>query len=411
MGVYVDNKNIKKNRVVVTGIGVHNSIGKNKEEVIKGLKEGKNGIKDIPRSRFDKEDRAFINKRAHLLDEETFQELQGKDESVVTELSRQVIGEAIHDSNLNTSEIQGVHTGISLAISTGTSFSFIKWLQKKLNDELSHKDLSLVLRSTQSITGDIANYYSFKGPSTTISTACASGTISLGTAYEKIAHGDVQYMIAGGVDLITILSFTGFNSLKNVSPNLCSPFDKNRQGLVLGEGAGFVVLESYENAIKRGADIYAELSGYSYINEAYHPTSPHPEGDYAYECMRMAMNNAQKKPEEINYINAHGTATKINDLMEYKAIKRLVGNHNIYVSSTKSLTGHTLGAAGSIEFIHTALGIKNGFIAPTINTGETIIDEDNICFPSTTVEESIDVAISNSFGFGGNMASIILNKA
>jgi len=406
----VDKDKINKRRVVVTGIGIHTSIGKNKKEVIEAIKLGNCGKKEVPISRFDTSNDAYINKGAHLLDEDIFTKLQDIDESVVTELSIQVIKEAIEDSELRYEEIQGYNCGISLAISTGTSFSFIKWLNKKIDGKLTNKDLSLVLRSTPSIVGDIASKYSIQGPSNIISTACASGTISIGTAYEKVANGETKYMIAGGVDLITILSFSGFNSLQNVSPDLCSPFDVNRKGLVLGEGAGFVILESYESAIKRGANIYAEVSGYSYLNEAYHPTSPHPEGDYALYCMQKALSNANKKADQISYINAHGTSTNINDLMEYKAIKKLVGDHTVYVSSTKSLTGHTLGAAGSIEFIITALGIKYEFIPPTINTKEPIFEESNIKFPKKVVEKSIDVAISNSFGFGGNIASIILTN-
>ena len=406
----MDKGKINKRRVVVTGIGIHTSIGKNKKEVIEAIKSGTCGKKEVPTSRFDTRDDSYTNKTAHLLDEDIFTKIQDGDESIVTDLSIQVIKETIEDSGLNFEELKGYNCGISLAISTGTSFSFIKWLNKKVNGNLTDDDLSLVLRNTPSIVGDIAREYSIKGPSSTISTACASGTISIGTAYEKVANGDTKYMIAGGVDLITILSFSGFNSLQNVSPDLCSPFDVNRKGLVLGEGAGFVILESYENAVKRGANIYAEISGYSYLNEAYHPTAPHPEGEYAFICMQKALNNANKKANQISYINAHGTATSINDLMEYKAIKRLIEGHRVCVSSTKSLTGHTLGAAGSIEFIITALGIKYKFIPPTINTKESLFDDSSIFFPKKVVEDKIDVAISNSFGFGGNIASIVLNK-
>lgn len=399
-----------KQRIVVTGIGIHTSIGTNKLEVTESIINGKCGIGKVPESRFQTDHGFYSSQKAHLLKEETFLEIQKKDPSVVTELSIRVIEEALADAKLDMNNIDKMDIGLSLAISTGTSFSFIKWLEKKINNNLSEADLELVLKSTQSITGDVASAFGFQGSNTTISTACASGTISIGTAFDKLMNDECKYMVAGGVDLITILSYSGFNSLKNVSSDVCKPFDVNRDGLVLGEGAGFVVLETLENALKRNATIYSEISGYSYINEAYHPTSPHPEGEYAYNCMTKALKNANRSINDVNYINAHGTSTSINDTMEIKAIERLMGNNPVYVSSTKSMTGHTLGAAGSIEFIITSLAINGDFIPPTVNTSNTIKSASPILFPNESVKKRIDVAISNSFGFGGNTACIVLNK-
>lgn len=400
-----------KKRIVVTGIGVHTSIGANRQEVTSALKAGKCGIGQVPESRFETAHGQYASQKAHLLPEDVFLDLQEKDPSVVTELSIQVVGEALKDAQLDLDSIDKMDIGLSLAISTGTSFPFIKWLKKKIDGTLRKEDLELVLKSTQSITADVSKAYGFEGPNTTLSTACASGTISIGTAYDKLQMDDCKYMVAGGVDLITILSYSGFNSLKNVSSDVCMPFDENRDGLVLGEGAGYVVLETLENAQARGAKIYAEVSGYSYINEAYHPTSPHPEGEYAYYCMNKALTNSGKSLAQVNYINAHGTSTSINDTMEVKAIERLVGDNEVFVSSTKSMTGHTLGAAGSIEFIFTCLAIKEAFVPPTVNTTNPIVSANStLSFPSEAVDYQIDVAISNSFGFGGNTACIVVNK-
>ena len=257
------------------------------------------------------------------------------------------------------------------------------------------------------------------GPSTAIVTACASGTNCIGDAFKTIQRGDAEVMLAGGTEAaISPIAVAGFCSMKalstrNDAPEQASrPFDKERDGFVMGEGSGIVVLESLEHALARNATIYAEVVGYGTNADAYHMTAPAPEGAKASECMKLALKDAGVAPEAVDYINAHGTSTPMNDKNETLAIKSLFGEHakKLAISSIKSMTGHLLGAAGGIEVIATALTIKNSVIPPTINytTPEDGMDLDYV--PNTSRKAEVNMALSNSFGFGGHNAAILLKK-
>jgi 3-oxoacyl-[acyl-carrier-protein] synthase II len=267
--------------------------------------------------------------------------------------------------------------------------------------------------------GQIAIHFGAKGPNLCVVTACATGAHSIGEAFRCIQFGDADAIIAGGVEAtITPLAVAGFNSMKalstrNEEPERASrPFDRDRDGFVMGEGAAIIILEELGHARARGAKIYAELIGYGYTGDAYHLAAPDPEGDGAARCMRMALRDAKLSPDEVDYINAHGTSTELNDITETVAIKRVFGDdaYKIPVSSTKSMTGHLLGAAGSAAAVFSVLTIRDRIIPPTINyeTPDPRCDLDYV--PNTAREQAVKVVISNSFGFGGTNATLAFKR-
>jgi 3-oxoacyl-[acyl-carrier-protein] synthase II len=267
--------------------------------------------------------------------------------------------------------------------------------------------------------GQIAIQFGPKGPNTCVVTACATGAHSIGDAFRAIVYGDAEAMIAGGTEAnITPLTIGGFNAMKALSTRndepqkACRPFEKNRDGFVVAEGAGILILEELQFALKRRAKIYVELVGYGYTGDAYHITAPSPDGDGAVRCMRMALKDAGLKPGEVDHINAHGTSTPLNDLTETIAIKTVFGNHakKVPISATKSMTGHLLGAAGSTEAIFTVLAIQDGIMPPTINYEEPDPQCDLDYVPNGARQKPLKVAMSNAFGFGGTNATLIFKK-
>jgi 3-oxoacyl-[acyl-carrier-protein] synthase II len=267
--------------------------------------------------------------------------------------------------------------------------------------------------------GQIAIQFGPKGPNTCVVTACATGAHCIGDAFRAIVYGDAEAMITGGTEAnITPLTIGGFNAMKALSTRnddpekACRPFEKNRDGFVVAEGSGIVILEELQFALKRNAKIYAEIVGYGYTSDAYHITAPSPDGDGAVRCMRMAIKDAGLKPEEINYINAHGTSTPLNDLTETVAIKTTFSGHakKIPVSATKSMTGHLLGAAGSTEAIFTILSIRDGILPPTINYEEPDPQCDLDYVPNVARRQPLNIAMSNAFGFGGTNATLVFKK-
>lgn len=267
--------------------------------------------------------------------------------------------------------------------------------------------------------GQLSILTGFKGPSISPVTACASGTHSIGMAARMIAYGDADVMIAGGAEMATtptgIGGFAAARALstRNDAPTKASrPWDRDRDGFVLGDGAGVIILESYEHAMKRGARIYCELVGFGATSDAYHITSPMENGDGAARCMKMALNDAKLNASDVQYINAHGTSTKLGDMAELTAVKSIFGEHayQLAMSSTKSMTGHLLGAAGGIEAVFSILAIRDNVAPPTINLDNPDDGCDLNLVPHTAQEQSIDVAITNSFGFGGTNGTLIFQS-
>lgn len=267
--------------------------------------------------------------------------------------------------------------------------------------------------------GHISTKYGAKGPNLSSVSACATGTHSIGDAYHMIARGDADAMIAGGTEAtVTPLGIGGFAVMKALSdrndePQRASrPFDKGRDGFIMGEGAGIVVLEEYEAAKQRGAKIYAEVVGYGLTGDAYHMTAPAEGGEGAARCMKMALNNAGVNPDQVGYINAHGTSTPFNDLNETLAIKSVFGDHayKLMVSSTKSMTGHLLGAAGGLEAVISCMVLDKGVVPPTINYEEPDPDCDLDYVPNTARDARVDYVMSNSLGFGGTNATLLFKR-
>ena len=267
--------------------------------------------------------------------------------------------------------------------------------------------------------GQIAIQFGPKGPNTCLVTACATGAHCIGDAFRAIVYGDAEAMITGGTEAnITPLSIGGFNAMKALSTRndepekACRPFEKNRDGFVVAEGSGILILEELQFALKRKAKIYGELIGYGYTGDAYHITAPSSDGDGAARCMRMAIKDAGLKPGDVDYINAHGTSTPLNDLTETIAIKAVFGDYakKVPVSATKSMTGHLLGAAGSTEAIFTLLSIRDGIMPPTINYEEADPQCDLDYVPNVARRKPFRIGMSNSFGFGGTNATLIFRK-
>jgi 3-oxoacyl-[acyl-carrier-protein] synthase II len=248
------------------------------------------------------------------------------------------------------------------------------------------------------------------GPRHTVVTACSSGAVALAEAAELIADGVVDCAVAGGVDAVTRLCFMGFNTLKLLDPEPCRPFDRDRRGMSIGEGAAFVVLESAEHARARGARAYAELAGHGMTTDAYHVTAPEPEGEGMVRAMRAALAAGGVAPAAVGYVNAHGTATPQNDRIEARAIGRVFGGGRVLVSSSKSMIGHTMAAAGSLEAVATILALTHETVPPTANLTTPDPDVDFDCVPRVAREASLEHAISNSFGFGGQNVTLLFRR-
>ena len=400
-------------RVVVTGIGVCCSIGLTKDEYKDSIYNGRLGLKPIDPDRFSTESSCYANKQACVLNQDLYAEVEAADETVLTSLGNRVIAEALADAGLVPQHLNPHRAGLFVATTIGGSYAFMSFTKKRIREGIKASDYELLFKaSTPNLTGALMRTLGWRGPSSTISTACAAGTNSIGRGFDFVANGRVDVAVGGGLDIFTELSFAGFNSLQSLSKSICQPFDKNRDGLTLGDASAFVVLESLSHAQKRGARIYCELKGYSANNEAHHPTAPTPDGSTAYLTMQQALWHGGMTADEVDYINAHGTATGVNDSMELNGIGRLMADRPVYISSTKSMVGHTLGAAGSLEFITTALGIHHKFIPPSCNVQTTMVSEDGPIrlVRDRAIDRPIRAALSNSFGFGGCMASIALRR-
>ena len=256
----------------------------------------------------------------------------------------------------------------------------------------------------------LATRFGLRGPRHTVVTACSSGAVAVAEGAALIADGVVDVAVAGGVDSITRICFMGFNALKLLDPAPCRPFDRERRGMSVGEGAGFVVLEDAERARARGARAYAELAGYGMTTDAYHITAPEPEGDGMVRAIRAALAQAHETPAAVQYVNAHGTGTPQNDRVEARALERVFGAGALLISSTKSMIGHTMAAAGSLEAITTVLALGHGVVPPTANLETTDPDVHFDCVPRVPREALLDCALSNSFGFGGQNVTLLFRR-
>ena len=406
-------------RVVITGMGTVNPLGNSVEESWKNVKAGACGIGRI--TQFDTTD--FSVKLAGEVKDLDVEEILGKKETKrmdrFTQLSMVAAKEAVENSGLDFTKENTNRCGVIVSSGIGGLTTIqnehAKGMEKGYG-RISPFFIPMVISNMAA--GQIAIAHGLHGMCSCVVTACASSNNAIGDAFHHIRDGYADVMLAGGGEsCINELGVGGFAALKALNttevPNRASiPFDKERNGFVMGEGAGVLVLEEYEHAKKRGATIYGEIAGYGSNCDAYHITAPNPEGTGGAACMKLALEDASMKPEDIDYINAHGTSTHLNDSGETKAIKLAFGDHakNLMVSSTKSMTGHLLGGAGAVEAIFTCLALYHDFVPATIHYQVPDEECDLDIVPNEGRNCTIRAAISNALGFGGHNASILLKK-
>lgn len=408
-----------KRRVVITGIGAVTPLGNTVDETWSAIKEGKSGIG--PLTRVDAE--LFPAKvAAEVKNFDIEQYIDRKEARKMDRFTHYALASAmmaVKDADLVINEENANRVGVWIGSGIGGMETYeqqFEVFQKRGARRVSPFFVPMMIPDMAS--GQVSIYLGAKGPNACTVTACASGTNSIGDAFKVIQRGDADVMITGGTEApIVKMAVAGFCSSTalslNTDPATASrPFDKERDGFVIGEGAGILVLEEYEHAKARGAKIYAEIVGYGATGDAYHITAPAPNGEGAARAIQQAIEDAGIDPTEIGYINAHGTSTPYNDLYETMAVKTVFGDHayKLAMSSTKSMTGHLLGAAGGIEAIFTALALKEGILPPTINLHNPDPECDLDYVPNEARKADIQYAMSNSLGFGGHNASLVFKK-
>ncbi len=408
------------NRVVITGAGLVTPIGIGKEEFWQSLIQGKSGISKI--SYFDTSEYptkiAAEVKNFDFMNFISPKEANRMDKSTQFSIVSAML--ALEDSNLKITGKDNYSIGVIIGSGIGGIGTFEK--QHKMLLEKGPRRVSpffIPMMISNISAGEIAIKIGAKGPNGVIATACASSTHAIGIAFNILQHGDAQIIFSGGTEAaISPMALAGFCkmralSIQNDDPSRASrPFDKERDGFVMGEGAGILVLETLQHAKERNANIYAEILGFGMTADAYHITAPAPDGESTAKAMEIALRNARIKSSQIDYINAHGTSTPLNDKLETLAIKKVFGRHayNLKISSNKSMMGHLLGASGGVEAIATALTIKNNIIPPTINYNSPDPECDLDYVPNKSEKKIVDYAILNSFGFGGHNGVIVLGK-
>jgi len=407
-------------RVVVTGIGLVTPVGSDRKSTWDSLMAGKSGIDYI--SLFDAE--GFTSRIAAEVDGFDGAALLGRKEAKRLDRFSQFAAvaslEAIEDAGIDMATEDPDRVGVLIGSGVGGIITITEQYNVMLNKGPKRVSPFLVpMMLGDMASGQVSMMIGAKGPNFSTVSACATGADSIGEALEMIRRGRADVVIAGGTEAaVCEIGVAGFNSCmalstRNDDPQGASrPFDSGRDGFVLGEGAGVLVLESIEHAEKRGANVLAELAGYGASSDSHHVTQPHPEGEGAARAMKWALDDASLQPEDVVYINAHGTSTPMNDKFETIAMKRMFGDHayKLAISSTKSMTGHLLGAAGGIEAAFSVLAVKEGAIPPTINLENPDPDCDLNYTPNKAVKQEVEVAMSNVFGFGGHNASLIFKS-
>ena len=405
------------NRVVVTGIGIVSPLGNTVEDFWRNIVSGKNGISEI--NSFDTSGydvhiagQCKINLQ-HYFDKKT---LNKNDK--FTAYAIIAADQAFKDSNLDLKKINHDKSGVIIGSGIGGMNTFESQYKKLLKNPRRVSPFFIPSMIPDIAAGQVAIKYGFKGVNYSILSACASSSHCIGDAFRNIKHGYADIIITGGSEsTITPSAIAGFSNMKALTKNTdiktaSRPFDSDRDGFVMGEGSGILVLEKLEHALNRNAKIYAEIIGYGATADAFHLTSPNPDGYGASKAMKLAIKESGLDNKNFQYINAHGTSTKQNDFIETKAIKKVFKDHSnkISISSTKSMIGHLLGASGSVEMISTILSIKNSIIPPTINYSTKDPDCDLDYVPNESISKSVDNALSNSFGFGGHNSVIAVGK-
>ncbi len=409
-----------KRRVVVTGVGLVTPLGVGIDNVWQKILAGESGIAPITRFDVAQHETKIAGEVRDFKPEEYISPKEIKRIDLFIQYALTATKIAMENSGLDMSKEDAERVGVIV----GTGLGGLPTLEKYHSVLLERgpgriSPFFIPMLIANEAPGHIAIQYGMKGPNLCIVTACATGAHCIGDSFRIIQYGDADVMVAGGTEAnLTPLTVGGFNAMKALStrndmPEKASrPFEKDRDGFVVAEGSGIIILEELEHALKRGAKIYGEVAGYGYNGDAYHITAPCPDGEGFIRCIRMALKDAGVSPDDVDYINAHGTSTELNDYTETVAIKEVFKEkaHKIPVSSTKSMTGHLLGAAGAVEAIFSLLSIRDGMCPPTINyeTPDPQCDLDYV--PNTARSHKINVAMSNSFGFGGTNSTLVFRR-
>jgi 3-oxoacyl-[acyl-carrier-protein] synthase II len=409
-----------RRRVVITGVGFVLPQGIGIDAVWKKICEGVSGIGPITKFDTTGFETRIAAEVKDFRPEDFIEPKELKKMDIFIHYALAAARIALNDSGLEILEENAERIGIIVGAGLGgltTIEKYHKVLLERGPQRITPFFIPMLIANEAS--GQIAIQHGVKGPNLCVVTACATGAHCIGDAFRCIQHGEADVVIAGGVEAtITPLAVAGFNAMKAIStrneePQRASrPFDRDRDGFVMGEGSAITILEELEHARTRGAKIYGEIIGYGYNSDAYHLAAPDPDGDGAARCIQLALKDAKISPEEVDYINAHGTSTELNDLTETIAVKRVFGDYayKLPISSTKSMTGHLLGAAGSTEAIFSIFSIRDGVIPPTINYENLDPRCDLDYVPNVARKGEVNVAISNSFGFGGTNAVLVFRK-
>ena len=412
---------MERRRAVVTGLGVLTSIGIGVDDFWNGLQQGRNGVGLITRFDTTNFDTKFAAEVKNFNSDNYMDRKAAKRMDLFTQYAMATSEMAMNDSRLNLDKIDKEKFGVIFGSGIGgmTTLEQQHWIyfESKTPRKLSPFFVTMMISDIAA--GQISIRFGLKGPNYATTSACATSSHAIADAYMLIQRGSADIMICGGSEAsITEMAIGGFNAMRALSTwndrylEACRPFDKDRSGFVMGEGAGTIVLEEYQHAINRGAKIYAEVGGIGLTADAFHITAPAPNGEGAYRSMKEAMRDAGVIPEDVDHINAHGTSTPYNDVNETNAIKSAFGEHayEMVINSTKSMTGHLLGAAGGVEAVATILSLVNNKVPPTINLTNPDPECDLNYSANKLTEKKINSAISNTFGFGGHNASILFKK-
>ncbi|ASV66237.1 beta-ketoacyl-ACP synthase II [Cytobacillus sp. FSL W7-1323] len=410
---------MEKKRVVVTGLGAVTPVGNNVEQSWSNIKAGKSGVGPLTRLNADEYPAKVA---AEVKDFDIHEYLEKKDARKMDRFTHYAVASsimAVKDANLTINDENAHRVGVWVGSGIGGMETFENQFETFLNRGYRRVSPFFVpMMIPDMAAGQVSITLGAKGVNSCTVTACATGTNSIGDAFKVIQRGDADVMVTGGAEApITRMSVAGFcaNTALSTNPDPATasrPFDKDRDGFVIGEGAGILILEELEHALARGANIYAEIVGYGSTGDAYHITAPAPEGEGGARAMKMALDDAGLTPEQIDYINAHGTSTDYNDKYETVAVKSVFGEHayHLAISSTKSMTGHLLGAAGGVEAIFSILALRDSTLPPTINYNTKDPDCDLDYVPNVSREKTIGAVMSNSLGFGGHNATIVFKK-
>lgn len=401
---------MNKPRVVITGLGVVSSVGTGKDEFWSSLLSGKSGITEV--SLFDTS--GFKYKCGGEIKDFKAEDFMPKRRvkfiGRASQLAIAASAMAVLDSGVNIKKVQGTRMGVMVGTTNGER-PLEELLQAWAKGGLKDIDRQRIMQSSaNNISANVAVHFKAQGQNYLFPTACAAGNYAVGYGFDLIRKGELDYVLAGGVDAFSYYGFTGFQRIYAMAPEKCQPFDKNRKGMMLSEGAGMVLLERMDLAVKRNAQIYAEILGYGLSCDAFHPTAPNVDG--VAKAMEKALNAAGLDYRAVDYISAHGTGTKTNDKVECQAIKNVFKDRyrNIPVSSIKSMLGHSMGAAAAIETITCALVVKEDIIPPTINYETPDPECDIDCVPNYARKQRVVIALNNGFAFGGNNATLVIKK-